>query len=119
MVGREGMSLHLSLWLTNLVTGYVVHPNCGFEPFGVLRLCFGKLAQASACGFHPLTIKKHPDGRVLNGGQGGNRTPDTRSFNPLLYQLSYLPSGNRWLSVIGNITMFGGHCKRNFKPFLK
>ena len=25
-----------------------------------------------------------------NGGQGGNRTPDTGIFNPLLYQLSYL-----------------------------
>jgi hypothetical protein len=23
-------------------------------------------------------------------GQGGNRTPDTRIFSPLLYQLSYL-----------------------------
>ena len=27
---------------------------------------------------------------VLYGGQGGNRTPDTGIFNPLLYQLSYL-----------------------------
>ena len=26
----------------------------------------------------------------LIGGQRGNRTPDTRIFNPLLYQLSYL-----------------------------
>jgi hypothetical protein len=26
----------------------------------------------------------------LNGGQGRNRTTDTRIFNPLLYQLSYL-----------------------------
>jgi hypothetical protein len=25
-------------------------------------------------------------------GQGGNRTPDTRIFSPLLYQLSYLAS---------------------------
>ena len=25
-----------------------------------------------------------------NGGQGRNRTTDTRIFNPLLYQLSYL-----------------------------
>lgn len=24
-----------------------------------------------------------------NGGRGGNRTPDTGIFNPLLYQLSY------------------------------
>ena len=27
---------------------------------------------------------------VLDGGQGRNRTTDTRIFNPLLYQLSYL-----------------------------
>ena len=27
---------------------------------------------------------------VLYGGQGRNRTVDTRIFNPLLYQLSYL-----------------------------
>ena len=31
----------------------------------------------------------------LNGGQGGSRTPDTRIFSPLLYQLSYLALGNR------------------------
>ena len=29
----------------------------------------------------------HPE---LDGGQGRNRTTDTRIFNPLLYQLSYL-----------------------------
>ena len=26
----------------------------------------------------------------MSGGQGQNRTADTRIFNPLLYQLSYL-----------------------------
>ena len=26
----------------------------------------------------------------MSYGQGGNRTPDTRIFSPLLYQLSYL-----------------------------
>ena len=26
---------------------------------------------------------------LRNGGRGGNRTPDTGIFNPLLYQLSY------------------------------
>ena len=30
---------------------------------------------------------------VLNGGQGRNRTTDTRIFSPLLYQLSYLAAG--------------------------
>jgi hypothetical protein len=29
---------------------------------------------------------------VLDGGQGRNRTTDTRIFSPLLYQLSYLAS---------------------------
>ena len=28
-----------------------------------------------------------------NGGQGRNRTTDTRIFSPLLYQLSYLAAG--------------------------
>jgi hypothetical protein len=27
---------------------------------------------------------------MFTGGQGRNRTVDTRIFNPLLYQLSYL-----------------------------
>ena len=27
---------------------------------------------------------------ILNGGQGRDRTADTRIFSPLLYQLSYL-----------------------------
>ncbi len=30
--------------------------------------------------------------RLRSGGQGRNRTVDTRIFNPLLYQLSYLAS---------------------------
>jgi hypothetical protein len=30
-----------------------------------------------------------------NGGQGRNRTIDTRIFSPLLYQLSYLAMGMR------------------------
>ena len=31
----------------------------------------------------------------MNGGQRRNRTADTRIFNPLLYQLSYLAYLNR------------------------
>jgi hypothetical protein len=30
----------------------------------------------------------------MNGGQGQNRTADTRIFNPLLYRLSYLAIWN-------------------------
>ena len=33
--------------------------------------------------------------REFNGGQGRNRTIDTRIFSPLLYQLSYLAAGGR------------------------
>ena len=39
-----------------------------------------------------------------NGAQGRNRTIDTRIFNPLLYQLSYLGAAgcecNRWSRVL-------------------
>jgi hypothetical protein len=31
--------------------------------------------------------------RLVDGGQGRNRTTDTRIFSPLLYQLSYLAAG--------------------------
>ena len=30
---------------------------------------------------------------IEDGGQGRNRTTDTRIFSPLLYQLSYLAAG--------------------------
>jgi hypothetical protein len=32
---------------------------------------------------------------LVDGGRGGNRTPDTGIFNPLLYQLSYPAIGER------------------------
>ena len=35
---------------------------------------------------------KASDFRDLSGAQSRNRTSDTRIFNPLLYQLSYLGS---------------------------
>ena len=36
-------------------------------------------------------IKKAPDkSEALASGDGGNRTPDTRIFSPLLYRLSYI-----------------------------
>ena len=39
-------------------------------------------------------------GALKNGAQGRNRTTDTRIFNPLLYQLSYLGiHGSRYKSV--------------------
>ena len=36
----------------------------------------------------------------INGAQGRNRTSDTRIFNPLLYQLSYLGTQCEALYVI-------------------
>ncbi len=46
---------------------------------------------------------------TANGGRGGNRTPDTGIFNPLLYQLSY-PAGTlqRW-AVRARHDTDGGH----------
>ncbi len=38
------------------------------------------------------------------GGQGRNRTVDTRIFSPLLYQLSYL--AERW-RIIANLILTG------------
>ena len=38
---------------------------------------------------------KLSDFRDLSGAQSRNRTSDTRIFNPLLYQLSYLGLGSR------------------------
>src|SRR5690606_12076048 len=38
------------------------------------------------CIFHEHTTAPR---RLRDGGRGGNRTPDTGIFNPLLYQLSY------------------------------
>ncbi len=35
-------------------------------------------------------LKEDGARRLTNGGQGRNRTVDTRIFSPLLYQLSYL-----------------------------
>ncbi len=36
-----------------------------------------------------------------DGGQGRNRTNDTRIFNPLLYQLSYLATDGKPLTGPG------------------
>ena len=43
------------------------------------------------CMSRPCKSIQEPTGRdVEGGGQGRDRTADTRIFNPLLYQLSYL-----------------------------
>jgi hypothetical protein len=44
-----------------------------------------------------------------DGGQGQNRTADTRIFNPLLYQLSYLANrdSQTWLSKAGHYNKAG------------
>ncbi len=44
------------------------------------------------------------------GGQRGNRTPDTRIFSPLLYQLSYLS-----FNVTANIRIARFFAKRKGK----
>src|SRR5262245_35917151 len=51
------------------------------------------------CGLHSAreSVNRHPCDRnepEVFGGQGRNRTTDTRIFSPLLYQLSYLALPN-------------------------
>ncbi len=48
-------------------------------------------------------------------GAGGNRTPDTRIFNPLLYRLSYRTSGNEG----AKIRILVIPCKAKFKKETK
>ncbi len=43
-----------------------------------------------------------PNSLICNGGQGQNRTADTRIFSPLLYQLSYLAKTGARLQESGN-----------------
>ena len=40
----------------------------------------------------------------LDGGQGRNRTADTRIFSPLLYRLSYPTTGTRYYTVLRQIS---------------
>ena len=42
-------------------------------------------------------------GGNANGGQGRNRTADTRIFSPLLYQLSYLAIPERRKAMLSSI----------------
>src|SRR5690554_5749057 len=62
----------------------------GYPDNAPLRVAGGR-TRVLRSAFVPAT--KSPLGSGLrgpDGGQGGNRTPDTGIFNPLLYQLSYL-----------------------------
>ena len=47
----------------------------------------------------------------MSGGQGRDRTGDTRIFSPLLYQLSYLAMGFR---VVVSVEMVGA---QGFEPW--
>ena len=40
--------------------------------------------------YSAIASARAKSGEGVNGGQGRNRTIDTRIFSPLLYQLSYL-----------------------------
>ena len=51
---------------------------------------------------------------MKNGAQGRNRTTDTRIFNPLLYQLSYLGTEVLDLLITVNEDVHG---RRGIKPF--
>ena len=39
--------------------------------------------------------------RITDGGQGRNRTTDTRIFSPLLYRLSYLARTGEFVTKLG------------------
>ena len=60
-----------------------------FTTFGKLLLVWVARLELTLCP-HPkcggLPISQYP----VKSGDGGNRTPDTRIFSPLLYQLSYI-----------------------------
>jgi hypothetical protein len=43
---------------------------------------------------------------ILNGGQGVNRTPDTKIFSLLLYRLSYLPTGTASVGLDGGLNSY-------------
>ena len=45
--------------------------------------------------------RKHGVFLEMFGGQGRDRTGDTRIFSPLLYQLSYLAIGFRFVELVG------------------
>ena len=50
-----------------------------------------QMAQTAVCNrTQPGSTRNYKKNKGFFGGQGGNLTPDTRIFSPLLYQLSYL-----------------------------
>ena len=62
-----------------------------------------------------MNHKKSPLGSGLrepDGGQGGNRTPDTGIFNPLLYQLSYLAGTLHGQAVRGGNDTYRGRARQ-------
>ena len=54
-----------------------------------------------------------PVGRRILGGQGRNRTADTRIFNPLLYRLSYLALACS-AATVASALLLPLHCYCNF-----
>ena len=47
------------------------------------------------------------ESRLNTGGQGRNRTVDTRIFSPLLYQLSYLANFINWVADYIDLSLLG------------
>jgi hypothetical protein len=50
----------------------------------------GRIFDAAATDGPPVMPENPCASKIGGGGQGRNRTTDTRIFSPLLYQLSYL-----------------------------
>ena len=58
-------------------------------------------------------LRSRDFGIERNGGQGRNRTADTRIFSPLLYQLSYLAIPEGWEEATLNSIAGNFHCHWN------
>ncbi len=73
-----------------------IEPTLTVLETAVLPLNYTPINKMEESGFEPLNPKERiyspsrlATSLLLHGGAGQNRTADTRSFNPLLYQLSY------------------------------
>ena len=79
------------------ITGIVgIEPTLAVLETAVLPLNYIPITKWKGSGFEPPNPKERiyspprlATSLLLQGGAGRNRTADTRSFNPLLYRLSY------------------------------
>ena len=63
--------------------------------YGQFRITFSDATTQELHKAKRLAVRRHMQAVDFLGGQGRNRTTDTRIFSPLLYQLSYLAAVSR------------------------